>query len=151
MENFSIEDMVRYQDPLTAETIALQQQIVDAENALAAAVVTSSVSNFNTRMALAQTRDELRLELQPLLLADYGAALASVRYFAIKDEIEMPLPISGLKEKFECFITDLENYEGEDANMFTRSKIKMRHFIIASLVESKFLSFDKPTDFIIEK
>lgn len=147
MDNFRIVEMVRFKDPNTPETQAINSQINALDAQLAAMQVTTSASNFNQRLQITQQRDALRLNLQPLLIAEYGAAIADLRYYATDGVQEIQLPVVGLTETFACFIVDLENYDGEDAQILIRLKKKMRNFIIEQLIQSKFMGYESQSDY----
>lgn len=147
IDNFRIVEMVRFIDPNTPETQAINTQINALDSQLAAMQVTTSATNFNQRLQITQQRDALRATLQPLLIAEYGAAIADLRYYATDGVQEIQLPVVGLTESFECFVADLETYEGEDPQMLIRMKKKMRNFIITKLIESKFMGYESQSDY----
>lgn len=149
LDNFHIADMVRFNDPNTPETIALRNSISSVDAQLAALPVTTSQTNLNQRVQLNQQRDALRQQLQELLIPDYGMAIATLRYFAVDGTMEITLPINGLRDSFECFISDLESYSGEDSNYFMRAKKKMRSFIVSELANSSFMGFNLNSNYII--
>jgi hypothetical protein len=150
MNNFTIQDGVRYLEPTEGHTnydayLDVNARIAAKDEQLA----TTSITAVVTRAKLMDERNELVAERHLLLIPDEGMCTCVLRYFAI-GENEFPLPVGGLTESYSCFVSELDEYPSKYENDFLNKKYQMKQRVVKFLADSTFLGFDKESDYEIE-